>query len=271
MARPFPGMDPWLERAAVWPGVHSKLISTFQDLLVPRLVPRYFADIERRVYILSEDDPAQRLIVPDVAVADVVAPGPAASGAGVGPGGSTEITAPNLLLAIADEAEVREWRLVIRERETRDVVAVIELLSPTNKVAGSRGREEYLAKRREVMRSSAHLVEIDLLRAGDRFPFVDPLPVADYHAHVSRVQLRPRGEVWSWRVRDRLPILPIPLRGGEPDVPLDLAQALDEVYDRVRYDLVLDYDGSPERPLSDQDAAWATQRISAWRSEREAR
>ena len=48
----------------------------------------------------------------------------------------------------------------------RLVVTVIEILSPTNKVAGSRGRESYETKRQEVMRSPSHLVEIDLLRRG---------------------------------------------------------------------------------------------------------
>ena len=49
------------------------------------------------------------------------------------------------------------------------MVTVIELLSPSNKRAGD-DREQYLAKRRELLRSPAHLVEIDLLRDGPPCP-----------------------------------------------------------------------------------------------------
>jgi len=46
------------------------------------------------------------------------------------------------------------------------VVAVIEVVSPSNKCPGP-GRDAYLAKQREIMGSTAHLIEIDLLRAGE--------------------------------------------------------------------------------------------------------
>ena len=59
--------------------------------------------------------------------------------------------------------------LEVRDREGREVVTVIELLSPSNKRAGD-DRESYLAKRRELLRSPAHLVEIDLLRGWTPMP-----------------------------------------------------------------------------------------------------
>ena len=48
----------------------------------------------------------------------------------------------------------------------RSIVSVIEVLSPSNKVAGAAGLESFQEKRNQVMRSPAHWVEIDLLRAG---------------------------------------------------------------------------------------------------------
>ena len=47
------------------------------------------------------------------------------------------------------------------------VITVIEVLSPTNKLAGSEGRQSYQQKQREVLGSSAHLLELDLLRIGE--------------------------------------------------------------------------------------------------------
>ena len=60
----------------------------------------------------------------------------------------------------------------IRDRRDRELVTVIELLSPANKYMGL-DRGQYLAKRVELLNGPVHLVEIDLLRGGP------PLPAAD--------------------------------------------------------------------------------------------
>jgi hypothetical protein len=99
-------MDPCLERPAIWPGVHARLAGIMAEILVPQLRPRYVVDLEHRVYVLAEGDPSQRHFVPD----------------------------------LAGEVEVEEARLVVREREGRALVTVLEILSPANKTEGSRGR-----------------------------------------------------------------------------------------------------------------------------------
>ena len=42
----FPGMDPYLEEPALWPGVHASLIVYIRDVLQPQLRPRYVAAID---------------------------------------------------------------------------------------------------------------------------------------------------------------------------------------------------------------------------------
>jgi hypothetical protein len=59
--------------------------------------------------------------------------------------------------------------LEIRDRDSHELVTVVELLSPSNKYAGP-DREQYLAKARILQRSPVHFVEIDLLRGGPRMP-----------------------------------------------------------------------------------------------------
>jgi Protein of unknown function (DUF4058) len=59
--------------------------------------------------------------------------------------------------------------LEIRDRGHRQLVTVLELLSPCNKRPGL-DREQYLAKRQQLLASSVHLVELDLLRGGPRLP-----------------------------------------------------------------------------------------------------
>jgi len=57
----------------------------------------------------------------------------------------------------------RHTFLEIRDCDNRQLVTVLELLSPSNKRPGP-DREQYLAKRQQLLASSVHLVELDLLR-----------------------------------------------------------------------------------------------------------
>jgi Protein of unknown function (DUF4058) len=100
------------------------------------------------------------------------------------------------------------------------------------------------------MLSPSHWVEIDLLR-GNRMVLV-PRKVGQYEylVHVSRHAQRPRGELYPVRMSQRLPIIPIPLKRGDPDARLDLQTVLDGAYDRAGYDLDIDYRGDPDPPLT---------------------
>ena len=62
---------------------------------------------------------------------------------------------------------VREAYLEIRQVGSDEVVTVLEILSPTNKRPGE-GRRQYEQKRLSVFGTLTNLVEIDLLRAGNR-------------------------------------------------------------------------------------------------------
>jgi len=151
--------------------------------------------------------------------------------------------------------------LAIYDTAGWEVVTLIEVLSPSNKRPGP-GQSEYLAKQREVLRSETNLVEIDLLRGGSHVVAVPVWEVArrgpaDYLICTRRTA-RPGGyEVLRLTVRQPLPLLPIPLRAGEPDVPLDLPAAFGRAYDTGAYDLIIDYTQEPDPPLSPADAAWA--------------
>lgn len=160
-------------------------------------------------------------------------------------------------LTLPIPVEMRRAFLTIRDRDNLQVVAEIELLSPWNKRPGSDGVREYARKRETVLRSSAHLVELDLLRGGQRLETLEKLPAGDYYALVSRERRRPKVEVYAWSLRQPLPTVPIPLAGSDPDVPLDLQAVFTSVYDRAGYDYSLDYTRPVEPPLSEEDAAWA--------------
>jgi hypothetical protein len=252
-------MDPYLEGPRVWPDVHHTLISAIRAQLTPQLRPKYVARVEERVYVSEEGDPGRRAIVPDVHVttSPLAVDGAALERAAV------DMAEPVPVVELLEE-EVHEPLIEIRTTTDREVVAVIELLSPANKIRGSRGREEYEAKRRSVMHSAVHLVEIDLLREGAPVFVGQALPTHDYGVYVSRAiedgRVR-RGLFWPILLRQRLPIIPIPLRGNDPDVRVDLRAALDDAYDEAGYDAVVDYAGAPEVKLSGESARWAEEML----------
>lgn len=252
MPSPFPGMDPFLEEAE-WEDFHPELITDIRAVLAPQVRPRYVVRVERRVYLEHVPEAPSHVARPDVLVLQRERGRPAAAGAG---DTAVAVATPSVELTLPVPEERRETFLTIRDRETMEVVTVIELLSPSNKRPGADGHREYLAKRAAVLRSSAHLVELDLLRGGQRLPTTEPLPNADYYAIISREPRRPRARIYYWSLPDRLPELPIPLAGEDPDVTLDLQAAFDTAYDRAGYDLSLDYTVPLQPSLSDADGAW---------------
>lgn len=144
----------------------------------------------------------------------------------------------------------------IRDVASRRLVTAIEVLSPYNK--RGEGRDEYLEKRGRVLQSTAHLLEIDLLRKGLRVPMQEPLPPGHYFVFVGRAEERPVTNVWAIALDQSLPgEIPVPLLRGDPEVILDLQQAFTNVYDVASYDLAVDYTKPPEIPLEPKEAAWA--------------
>jgi len=225
--------------------------------VMPSLRPRYMAVVEERLYLEHPLDSDRRSLRPDIVVTGNP---PVAGGAAVlapaAARGMVTVTLPML-------EEEREPYIEIRLRDGGEVVAVIELLSPANKRAGSNGHREYLEKRELVLQSSAHLVELDFLRGDARLPMRGELPPADGYALVSRAGRRPLAQVWPWTLRQPLPVIPIPLAGDDPDVLLDLQAVFTTVYDRAGYDYSLDYRRAPDPALSDADASWGQGLLSA--------
>ena len=246
MPSPFPGMNPYLERAPVWRGFHQGLVYACTAQLVAQVRPRYYVTQEPTLYVHEPPAEDRRLLGSgDIGLSVPRRPAGGAAGSVAAPLYAT-------LPAAIDIEEV--FALEIRERDGGGLVTVIEILSPTNKYAGP-DREQYLRKRQLMLRSRTNLVEIDLLRGGPVLP-PDDVPPSDYRVLVSRVDERPRVGVWPWGLRDPMPVVPVPLRDPDPDARLDLKAALDRVYDDTGYGDYF-YAGSPEPRLAPDAAAWA--------------
>ena len=153
---------------------------------------------------------------------------------------------------------LRLLSIEIRDVEQRRLVTAIEVLSPVNKTG--EGRTEYLAKRRRVLLSPSHLMEIDLLRRGERVPMRQRLPDYPYFVFLSRAESRPVTDIWPVGLRESLPVVPVPLLAGDAEESLDLQAALTAVYDTFRYALTIDYAAPLVDPFSDAEAEWIEQR-----------
>ena len=254
---PFPGMDPYIERPAIFPDFHDRLVTRICETLQPLLRPRYVALVRDRLYVVESERP----IYPDVAIVRAAAKQPASS--------------TSTAVAELDEPAVFElWREEIRELKIEiiepavgeRIVTSIEVLSPSNKVAGP-GRDAYLTKREEYWAGGTSLVEIDLLRDGeptirlsaDKLATLKPW---QYLVAVTRCWPS-RQEVYAIGLKERLANFNIPVSAGDKDVPLDLRAVFSQCWDAGPYPTVLRYDLPPPGEMSADDAAWCRKTLSA--------
>jgi hypothetical protein len=242
-------MNPYFEQAAHWLDFHTEFLSSLRRLLAPTVATGYIVQLEEHIYIHDLlPEPRQRLGTADLSLVH-------RGTQQTSPPSTGTLESPAKVRLPAQEVEEIPF-LEVRDRLGRELVTVIELLSPSNKRLGP-DREMYLAKRRELLRSPAHLVEIDLLRGWVPMPH-EGRPECDYSVLVSRAENRPDADFWPIGLRQRLPEIPIPLRHPDQDARVDLQETLHRAYDGPGYEHFI-YSGSPEPPLSAEDADWAKQ------------
>ncbi len=256
MPSPFPGMDPYLE-GSLWMTVHTELAVAIAHQLNQQFLPRYIALTARR-YVLDTPEGAEigiGVVYPDVGVVGTGAKEKEAAG----PSATTIV--PPLRMATLLREPVPHITVEIRDVARRALVTVIEVLSPTNK--RGEGAEEYRDRRETILRSTAHLVEIDLLRKGRRVPMRGKLPPVSYFALICRRDRRLETDIWPIRLDEPLPTVPVPLRTGDADARLDLQQSLTSVYDAAGLRYLIDYTQAPEIPLAPGQSAWVDRHLRA--------
>lgn len=262
MPCPFPGMDPYIERPAIWPDFHDALVTAIRGALQPVLRPKYVALAQDRLYVVESDRP----IRPDISV--VRAPTPARQSDG----------AVAVALAEPDEAavfelsreEVREPYIEIIEPAAGNrVVTAIEVVSPSNKQVGA-GRTSYEEKREEPIAARANFVEIDLLHEGEPVVRVAREKLATlgrYHYLVAVTRQWPtRQEVYAVPVERRLPRVAIPLDADVPSVTLDVQAAFTRCWNEGPYPELLRYDEPAPGNWGESEAAWFARTLSEHRT-----
>jgi len=247
-------MDPCLERPEIWPDFHDSLITYIRENLQPKLRPRYAALTQDRLYVVEHERP----VWPDVSVVRT-----ARDEAGVATAVGVDADEP-LVVELVEE-EVRQPLIhIVEPAAGQRLVTAIEVLSPDNKRSGE-GRDSYLRKRDELWQSTAHLVEIDLLREGTRTLRVSterPERTAPW-CYVASVSRQPATyELYLFSLEDRLPRVRVPLAHDDPDVVLDLKAAFDRCWEAGPYPELLRYGEPPPGNLAQDQISWCRHRVA---------
>lgn len=261
MPSPFPGMDPYIEQSKLWVDFHNSLADEIRAQLNRKIRPDYFARLTpyTTYEVVGISHVQRQSIRPDVGVL--------LREQAVGDAPQMLLIEPAPVESIV-ENEVQVDLVSVEIYHTNDEVLVtaIEILSPVNKQPSHEAYQDYLRKRRELLRSEVHLIEIDLLRAGTRPPLHRPVPTAPYYVMLSRCNRRPYVDVWPLQLQAKLPMLPVPLLAPDPDAPLDLGAAVATVYERGGYDVQIDYrQPVPPPALTDNEATWVDEHLAAIR------
>jgi hypothetical protein len=254
-------MDPYIEACGLWEDFHNKLIGEIERALAPQLPEHYLVRAGERAYVVlvPETGVEERSILPDLGI---VRRRPArkqrkrGSATDSGPAVlEAPEHAPAIMRALVD-TEFRETFLEIREAKPQHrLITTIEVLSPSNKRMDSPGWIQYSRKRQSLLTGYANLVEIDLLRGGQRMPMEDDWPDAPYYLLVAHKEEAPRCRVWPAHFLRPLPELVVPLSRPDRDISLRLQPLIAAVYERSRYEVDIDY-RQPLRPaLKAQETA----------------
>ena len=254
---PFPGMNPFMEQS--WPDVHATLITYIRDELSPALPDDLTSKSEMRICVVDEATGASHYRSDIPILEDPVD----SWKSGLAPVWSPETTDPacTVTAPVILHVDVPRERWIEIRSDSGTLVTVIELLSPTNK---THGRTAYQNKRRDYTDAGVNVVEIDLLRGGELTVDLDgtdygPLVggKGEHYVVCVRRAARPmQREVYPIPLRDRLPVIRVPLRVTDHDVTLDLQKLVNHCYTTGRY-WKLDYQRLLYPSLSAPDQEWS--------------
>jgi hypothetical protein len=252
MQSPFPGMDPYIEACNLWGDFQHSLLHEIASYLARNTPDRYLVRTGQRSYLALHDSEDK-----------VIYPCPAHVRAAVQGGQKKRGTAmteaageqPHILRAYLEEEHREIFLNVYEAGPEQRLVTTVEVLSPSNKRPGTHGWDLYQRKRLSLMVDGVNLVEIDLLRGGQRMPMLDPWPDSPYRLMVARARKPHACLVWKGYFQRPLPTIRIPLAKPDPDISLSMQPLIESIYQRYRYAQTIDYSLPLTPPLKDEEAA----------------
>jgi hypothetical protein len=221
MPSPFSGMDPYIEREAIWGDFHNSLIVYISAALQPLLKPRHVALIQERRFLVRygrhEEEERQSfatIIVPPEVNRIVTA---------------IEVVSPN------NKTPGPGRDSYLRQRETFFLERGINLVEI------------------DLLHEGAPTVRIATEKLAS-------FPHWNYPIVITRASPM-RQEVYAFPLRDRLPRISIPVGKGDQDALLDLPVVFTRCWNEGPYPEALFYDGPPPGKWSVEEIAWCEQQL----------
>ncbi len=196
-----------IESAGLWAYFHKDWLLAIRSALRPQLPVDYHLFVESEAILISPDhaEPASPWL-PDITVSrpqSAIRPA------------SDSLSRGTAAVVEAEESYEIEthYSLHIRRAPENHVVAVLEILSPSNKGSGNRfDREKHHRKRQSLLEAGIQLMEIDALLKGA----CDlPAPLAERLSPFARIawtaewrEGRRKYRGWGWNEADSLPEVP---------------------------------------------------------------
>ena len=265
MPSPFPGMDPYIEMCGLWEDFHKHLIEQIAWQLAGVAPERYVVRTGERSYLVlvKSEGKKEYPFLPDVSVA---APRGRKKGAKKGATAIAEPATedkPHVLRAFIEDEHREEFVEIYETGPEMQLVTSLEVLSPSNKRPNSEGWDLYQRKRQSLLLGRVNLVELDLLRGGQRMPMLDPWPNSPYVLMVARARKTDACLVWEGHFQHPLPTIRIPLAKSDPDLSLSLQPLVETIYRRFRYEQSINYSLELTPSLTPDEADWWRQRPSS--------
>lgn len=225
MPSPFPGMDPFLEHAKLWPAFQHHVLACLYQILLPGLVDRYRARVGTRSY--TSEMPLFTSILRE--------------------------TYTEEFIEIRNRTDGRLVTLV-------EVVSPANKTTPAGRTAYLDKRKESL-----VCRAGVVEIDLVLQGKPTLTYSRDGLPEYDYAVTVTRSTAPDRYEIYTATLQKRLPKFKVPLAPDDRDALLDLQSAFSRAYDIGNFAAQIDYTGSlpPDVSVSDDNTTWMNDLLKA--------
>lgn len=219
MPSPFPGMDPFLEEAGLWPVLQHHLVLSLYQLLLPGLVDRYRARVGQRHFATEQA----------------------------------------LFTSVIREEHHEDFIEIRQRGDGRlitllDIVSPVNRTTPEGREAYLTTRREA----RKVGASLVE-IDLVLQGEPTLDYSRESLPEWDYAVTVTRATHPDRHEIYTTTLQKRLPRFRLPLAADDRDTVVDLHSAFTRCYDQGGFSDRVDYSKEPKTTLSDDDREWLQQ------------
>ncbi|MBY0456692.1 MAG: DUF4058 family protein [Gemmataceae bacterium] len=218
MPSPFPGMDPYLENAKLWPAFQHQLLACLYQILLPGLVDRYRARVGTRAYVSEMP----------------------------------------LFTSIIREQFAEEFIEIRNRTDGRlvtllEVVSPANKTTAAGRQAYLDARQQALAQKAGIVEIDLVMQGKPLLSYSR-----DGLPEFDFAVTVTRSNAPDRYEIYTATLQKKLPKFKLPLAADDRDALLDLQAAFARAYDLGNFAAQVDYKGAPppDVPLTDANRTW---------------